>query len=253
MNRQQNTSNKTLCADKAEIERFNALATTWWDPDGPMWPLHKLNALRAPFVIESVLKHVTSDADRTSLNGIRILDIGCGAGLLSEAMARAGATVTGVDPAERNIAIAQWHAQQQGLSIEYVCAGIESMRGRRFDVVLNMEVVEHVNDLPAFMRACNLCVDDGGLQIVATLNRTLKAFVFAIVGAEYVLRWLPRGTHHWRKFVKPSEMSALLSDGNLKVIDQAGVAVQPLTRVYRITSDTSVNYMLIAQSTRGDT
>ncbi len=193
-----------------EIARFNTLASTWWDPTGPMWPLHRLNALRAPFVREAIAVHFQRPVADGSLAGLTVLDIGCGAGLLSEAMARAGAVVTGVDPAERNIEIARTHAAASGLDIEYLNGSVEQIAGRSFDVVLNMEVVEHVEDLPGFMQACGERVAQEGMQVVATLNRNPKSWLFAIVGAEYVLRWLPRGTHQWRKFVKPDELEDLL-------------------------------------------
>ena len=211
-----------------------------------MWPLHRLNALRAPFVTDAVGAHFGRRLSEQPLQDLTILDIGCGAGLLSEAMARAGARVTGVDPAERNITIAAAHAREQNLDIEYIHGTIGTVEGRQFDVVLNMEVVEHVENLPGFLYACGQRVARGGMQLVATLNRNPKSWLFAIVGAEYVLRWLPRGTHQWRKFVKPQELRAMLNASGLEVESAAGVAINPFTRGYRITSDTSVNYMLVA-------
>ena len=211
-----------------------------------MWPLHRLNSLRVPYVKEAVARHFMRRASDLPLSGLSVLDIGCGAGLLSEAMARAGASVTGVDPAEKNIAIASAHAVSQGLDIEYIHGTIGNVDGRCFDIVLNMEVVEHVENLPAFMYACCQRVSRGGLQVVATLNRNPKSWLFAIIGAEYVLRWLPRGTHQWRKFVKPREMVAMLGESEMQVTATAGVGINPLTRAYRITSDTSVNYMLVS-------
>ncbi|MEM1186883.1 MAG: bifunctional 2-polyprenyl-6-hydroxyphenol methylase/3-demethylubiquinol 3-O-methyltransferase UbiG [Pseudomonadota bacterium] len=240
------TRDRPPSVNGAEIERYNRLAQTWWDADGPMWPLHRLNALRVPFVNEAVIRHFERKASELPLAGLSVLDIGCGAGLLSEAMARAGASVTGVDPAEKNIAIASTHAAKQGMDIEYIHGTIGNVDGRCFDVVLNMEVVEHVENLPAFMYACCQRVSRGGLQVVATLNRNPKSWLVAIVGAEYVLRWLPRGTHQWRKFVKPAELATMLNNADLRVTATAGVGINPLTRAYRITSDTSVNYMLVA-------
>ena len=186
------------------------------------------------------------NSESQSLKGVTILDIGCGAGLLSEAMAAQGATVTGVDPAGRSIAIARQHAAAAHLDIEYIEGSIEQVGARTFDVVLNMEVIEHVEDLEGFMRLCSQAVAPGGLEIVATLNRNLKSFLFAIIGAEYVLRWLPRGTHDWRKFVTPSELSVLLRKSNLEPLNSAGVSVNPLTRAYRVVEDLSVNYMIVA-------
>ena len=232
--------------DANEVARYNQLAQTWWDPTGPMWPLHRLNALRVPYVKEAVAAHFGRASEARPLEGLSVLDIGCGAGLLSEAMARAGARVTGVDPAERNIAIASAHAAEQGLDIEYINGTIGSVDGRQFDIVLNMEVVEHVENLPGFMYACCQRVAAGGMQVVATLNRNPKSWLFAIVGAEYVLRWLPRGTHQWRKFVTPREMSAMLGASQFSVTATAGVGINPITRAYRVTSDTSVNYMVVA-------
>ena len=237
-----NLHHDPLAPVQKELDQFNGLAGVWWDASGPMWPLHKLNHLRAPFVQQSIQTHFGAD----SLEGITILDIGCGAGLLSEAMAELGATVTGVDPATRNILIARQHAQQSNLNIEYLEGSIEVVANRCFDVVLNMEVVEHVEDLKAFMSACNQAVAPGGLEIVATLNRNIRSFVFAILGAEYILRWLPKGTHQWRKFVTPTELKRLLAADALQTFDQAGVSVNPFTRAYRVCKDTRVNYMVLA-------
>ena len=233
------------------VDQFNRLAETWWNASGVMWPLHKLNHLRVPFVTEAVKQHFgrtnkQQETEAQSLEGVTVLDIGCGAGLLSEAMAAQGARVTGVDPAARSIAIARQHAAASDLCIEYIEGSIEQVQGRSFDVVLNMEVVEHVDDLEYFMTLCNAAVAPGGLEIVATLNRNLKSFLFAIVGAEYVLGWLPKGTHDWRKFVTPKELRALLSQNGMKAFKSAGVSVNPVTRVYRVTDDVSVNYMILA-------
>lgn len=242
---------KTESMSAFEVDRFNRLAETWWDSAGVMWPLHKLNLLRVPFVAHAIKEHFGGMADRENsesqgLKGLTVLDIGCGAGLLSEAMAAQGATVTGVDPAGRSIAIARQHAAASHLDIEYIEGSIEQVGARTFDVVLNMEVIEHVEDLEGFMRLCSQAVAPGGLEIVATLNRNLKSFLFAIIGAEYVLRWLPRGTHDWRKFVTPTELSVLLRKSNLEPLNSAGVAVNPLTRAYRVVEDLSVNYMIVA-------
>lgn len=235
----------------SDVDQFNRLAEIWWDSAGVMWPLHKLNQLRVPFVARAIKRHFGRMAERQnselqSLKGVTILDIGCGAGLLSEAMAAEGATVTGVDPAARSIAIARQHAAANHLDIEYIEGSIEQVGSRTFDVVLNMEVVEHVEDLEGFMRLCSEAVAPGGLEIVATLNRNLKSFLFAIIGAEYVLRWLPRGTHDWRKFVTPTELNVLLRRSDLEPLKSAGVSVNPLTRTYQVVEDLSVNYMIVA-------
>lgn len=230
-----------------EIARFNQLAETWWDPSGSMWPLHRLNALRAPFILESIKRHLAPNAGGTlPLHGLTVLDIGCGAGLLSEAMARQGARVTGVDPARRNIEIATHHAGDQGLQIEYLEGSTHDLQSRQFDVVLNMEVVEHVENVQSFMRDCCALVSPGGMHFVATINRNPISFLFAIVGAEYVLRWLPRGTHHWSKFVTPAEAIAMLKAGGFSVVETRGVSVNPVTRNYKLTRSTRVNYMLAA-------
>ena len=240
--------NAISTASEDEIARFNALAATWWDPAGPMWPLHRLNAVRVPFIVDTLRQAAlaTGPPDRC-LHGLRILDIGCGAGLLSESMAALGADVTGVDPAERNIAIAQNHARASGLAVRYLHGSIDTLELGQFDVVLNMEVVEHVENLGLFMARCCAATAAGGLQFLATINRNPLSWLVAIVGAEYVLRWLPRGTHQWRKFVKPAEAATLLGDGGLEVIASRGVSVNPLTRGYRITDFLGVNYMLAAR------
>ena len=240
--------NTATTTNERELRRFNELATTWWDPEGPMWPLHKLNALRVPFIL-SVLDQqgLTSGSGERCLSGLRVLDIGCGAGLLSESMARLGAFVTGVDPAERNIAMARAHAQAAGLDINYLQGSVDALENGKFDVVLNMEVVEHVENLEVFMSGCCELTHPGGLQFLATINRNPLSWLVAIVGAEYLLRWLPRGTHQWRKFVKPDEAAKLLEDGGLDVITRRGVSVNPINRAYRITDFTGVNYMLAAR------
>ena len=237
----------TRTVDPQEIARFNTLAETWWDPAGAMWPLHRLNALRAPFILDNIKRHLTVSAgDTLPLQGLTVLDIGCGAGLLSEAMARQGAQVTGVDPAKRNIEIARHHARDQGLTIEYLEGTAEDLQGRQFDVVLNMEVVEHVENVAAFMRSCCALVQPGGMHFVATINRNPISFLVAIVGAEYVLRWLPRGTHHWRNFVTPGEAVGMLEEGGFCVAEIRGVSINPFTRRYNLTQSARVNYMLVA-------
>lgn len=231
-----------------EIMRFSRLAEQWWDPAGPMWPLHKLNTLRAPYIADTIQRQLFDD-DRPagSLAGLKILDIGCGAGLLSESMAVLGAQVTGVDPTAKNIAIARAHAASTGLDIDYRQGAVEDLPQQEFDVVLNMEVVEHVESLSGFMQRCCSLTRTGGLQFVATINRNLLSLMVAIVGAEYVLRWLPRGTHQWRKFVKPAEMASMLKAGKHRIVDSRGVAVNPFTKHYRLTHSDRVNYMLAAR------
>jgi 2-polyprenyl-6-hydroxyphenyl methylase/3-demethylubiquinone-9 3-methyltransferase len=230
----------------AEVEKFSALAATWWDPQGPMWPLHKLNALRAPFIAQSIAAHLHHQppAGELPLAGLSVLDIGCSAGLLSESMAALGARVTGIDPAAKNIAIAQQHASSMGYSINYLQGVAEDLIPQHFDVVLNMEVVEHVDALPLFMQQCCQLTHPGGMQFVATINRNLLSLVVAIFGAEYVLRWLPRGTHQWRKFVTPGELVAMLDEGGFSIVERRGVSVNPFTKGYRLTGHERVNYML---------
>ena len=213
-----------------------------------MWPLHRLNALRTPYIVERLCTDLDrSPADPAALDGLRVLDIGCAAGLLSEALARRGAAVMGIDASRRNIEIARSHSTVEGLAIDYRSTPIEALDTEPFDVVLNMEVVEHVADLPRFMhQACRLTAP-GGHQFLATLNRTAKSFLFAIVGAEYVLRWLPRGTHQWHKFVTPEELTALLNSRGLRVDDATGVHINPFTRAYRLGPGLGVNYMMTAR------
>lgn len=235
--------------DQREVEFYSALADTWWDADGPFWPLHQLNELRTAYILEKLCGHFGRDATSDEpLNGLRILDVGCGGGILSESMARYGASVTGIDVVEKNIRIAALHAAQQDLEIEYSVTTASSLAetGEVFDVVLNMEVVEHVADVDAFMRDCCRLVSDKGVMFVATINRNPVSWLFAIVGAEYILRWLPRGTHRWSWFRKPVETAEQLADGGLLVKDSAGVAANPFNRRLRMTTSTTVNYMLFA-------
>ena len=241
-------SDKTTI-DRDEIAKFGALAGSWWDPEGSMRPLHRLNPTRLAFIRDHTCAHFDRDpASDRPLAGLEVLDVGCGGGLLCEPLARLGAEVTGIDASQDAIEIADWHAQQSDLAIAYLCTTAEdlSATGRRFDLVVNMEVVEHVADVAHFMDASCSLVKPGGAMAMATLNRTPKAFLLAVLGAEYVLRWLPRGTHQWRKFVKPAEAAGLLNLGGLDIISERGVSVNPLTHGYRLTGFTGVNYMLAA-------
>jgi 2-polyprenyl-6-hydroxyphenyl methylase/3-demethylubiquinone-9 3-methyltransferase len=248
-----NSQASSSTIDPAEVERFAALAREWWDERGKMGVLHKFNPLRLRYIKEAACRQFERDARRLdSLAGLRILDIGCGGGILSEPLARLGATVMGADPAEENIAAARMHAGPAGLSIDYRATTAEALAdaGERFDVVLAMEVVEHVADLALFVRRCAEMVTPGGLMIAATINRTLKSFALAIVGAEYVLRWLPRGTHQWDKFVTPDELEAALTRNGLRVIEDAGVVYNLLADRWQISDDMDVNYMLTAAKDR---
>lgn len=236
--------------DPAEVERYRRLASMWWQPDGPMWPLHVLNALRKDWIRDRLCAALERDpGGARPLAGLDILDIGCGGGLLSEAMAGMGASVHGVDVVERNIDIAGEHAQAQGLRIDYEHASAERLaeRGASYDVVLNMEVVEHVADLAAFMDAVNALVRPGGHTFVSTLNRNAVSFVVGIIGAEYLFRILPRGTHQWSRFVRPRELAAHLERGGLHVRASTGVRVNPITRRMSLTPSTRVNYMVFAR------
>ena len=239
--------NPDTTVDPREVEFYTRLAHTWWDREGPFWPLHKLNELRVDYIKEKLCRHFGLDRDaERPLQGLQVLDVGCGGGILSESMAGLGANVTGIDVVEKNIRIAALHAEQNNLNIDYrvATAGEVATSGSSFDVVLNMEVVEHVADVGQFMRDCVRLTADNGVMFVATINRTLKAWLFAIIGAEYVLRLLPRGTHRWSMFQKPEEITAHLAGGGLTPEDTVGVAVNPFARSLSITSSSAVNYMM---------
>lgn len=236
-------------ADPEEIARFDALADTWWDESGPMAPLHRLNPTRIAFIRDAVVRHWRRNAEGIApLAGLDLVDVGCGGGLIAEPMTRLGARVTGLDPAERNLAAAEAHARLMDLDIRYRAEAIESLAaaGESFDIVLAMEVVEHVADLDAFLAAAARCTRPGGLLFVATLNRTAKSFATAIVGAEYILGWLPRGTHQWRRFVRPAEIAGRLQRDGLFTDDIAGMTYDPLSGTWRLSRDVSVNYILCA-------
>lgn len=235
--------------DAQEIAKFSAMAAEWWDPHGKFRPLHKFNPVRLGFIREHVTAHFGRPATGDKpLEGLKLLDIGCGGGLLSEPMTRLGAQVTGADAGEKNIKTASVHAAEQGLQIDYRATTAEALAqsGEQFDVILNMEVIEHVADTSAFMKACGECLRPGGLMIVATLNRTARAFALAIVGAEYVLGWLPRGTHEWSKFITPDEMRRMMSDAALTPGPLTGVSYNPLADRWSISQDAAVNYMMTA-------
>src|SRR5499433_3350684 len=236
--------------DADEVARFSALAEEWWDFGGKMGMLHKFNPVRLATIKEATCRQFGRDPKRLdALSGLRFLDIGCGGGILSEPLARLGAAVVGADPAVPNIEAAKLHAAGQELSIDYRATTAEALAdaGERFDVVLAMEVVEHVADLNLFVRRCAEMVKPGGLMVVATINRTLKSFALAIVGAEYILGLLPRGTHHWDKLVRPDELEALLERNGLKVIDERGVALDFLAGELKLSNDMDVNYMMLAE------
>jgi 2-polyprenyl-6-hydroxyphenyl methylase/3-demethylubiquinone-9 3-methyltransferase len=235
--------------DPREVERFARMAATWWDPRGAMAPLHKLNPVRLAYVRDRAAEQFGRDPKLLGcLKGLRVLDIGCGGGLLAEPLARLGADMVGIDPAVENVEIARAHAAETGVTVDYRATLAETLAeaGERFDVVLAMEVVEHVVDVPSFVATCASMVKPGGLLMMATLNRTLKSFALAIVGAEYILRWLPRGTHQWDKFVKPEELETAIEGAGLRVIGERGVIYNPLADRWQLSSDMDVNYMLAA-------
>ena len=236
--------------DEDEVARFARLARRWWDANGPMAPLHKLNPVRLGCIRDHAAAHFDRDPARLdSLKRLRILDIGCGGGVLSEPLARLGAAVVGADPAEDNIEAAQLHAAQAGLKIDYRCTTAEALKeaGESFDVVLAMEVVEHVADFNLFIELCAAMVRPGGLLFVATLNRTAKSFALAIVGAEYILRWLPRGTHQWDKFITPEELEIAIEDSGLHVVNESGVIYNLFADRWQLSTDMDINYMVVAE------
>ncbi len=246
------TSSATRAAttvDAAEVERFSALAAEWWNPEGKFAVLHRFNPVRIAYIREQATARLGRDPlTRHPFEALDLLDIGCGGGLISEPMTRLGARVTGIDPSEKNIRTAAVHAEETGLTIDYRAVTAEALAetGARFDIVLNMEVIEHVADPALFLRTCARLIKPGGIMVLATINRTLKAFGLAIVGAEYILGWLPRGTHQWEKFITPDELRAELSRSGMAVADLTGVVFNPLANEWRRSPDTAVNYMLVA-------
>jgi 2-polyprenyl-6-hydroxyphenyl methylase/3-demethylubiquinone-9 3-methyltransferase len=248
MNGQHSADGGTI--DRDEVERFSRLAGQWWDPRGPMAALHKFNPVRLTYIRDRAAAHFGRDPARLdSLAGLRILDIGCGGGILCEPLARLGAAVVGADPSERNIAAARHHAERSGIVVDYRDTTAEALAqaGETFDIVLAMEVVEHVADVGLFVRLAAALVKPGGLVFVATLNRTAKSFALAIVGAEYILRWLPRGTHQWDKFVTPNELEIALTQGGLHIAGETGVIYNLFADRWQMAADMDVNYMMVAE------
>jgi 2-polyprenyl-6-hydroxyphenyl methylase/3-demethylubiquinone-9 3-methyltransferase len=236
--------------DPSEIEKFSKMAAEWWNPKGKFGVLHVFNPVRIGYIREQVCARFARDPHAPQpFAGLRFLDIGCGGGLLTEPMARLGAEIVGVDPSEKNIKTASVHAGEQGLAIDYRCSTAEALAaaGEKFDVILNMEVIEHVADPAAFVAICASMVKPEGVMFVSTINRTLKAFGLAIIGAEYVLRWLPKGTHQWEKFITPDELKHWLKESQLAVRGANGVTFHPLENTWKLSGDLSVNYMFIAQ------
>ena len=235
---------KNSTINKKEIEKFSRLAEEWWNPTGKFKPLHKFNPIRIAYIRDNIIKTLKLKDKNKPLEKIKILDIGCGGGLLSEPMCRMGAQVTGIDASEKNINIAKLHAKKDNLKIKYYCASPENFKiNDKFDVILNMEIVEHVQDVNFFLQSCSKLLKSHGIMFVATLNKTLKSFFFAIVGAEYVLKWLPIGTHEWDKFIKPNKLVDILEKSNLKLDKLDGMKFNLITDEWKLSSDKSINYI----------
>ena len=230
--------------NKKEIDKFSKMANEWWDPEGKFKPLHKFNPTRIKYIKENIINNFKLKNKFRPLSGINILDIGCGGGLLSEPMSRMGANVTGIDASDKNIKIAKLHSKKNKLKINYVCSSPEKLKiTKKFDVILNMEIVEHVEDIDFFLKSCSKLLKKDGLMFVATINKTLKSYIFAIVGAEYVLRWLPIGTHEWEKFVKPEDLKKILMKYDLSLNKLEGMNFNIIKDEWSISRDLSVNYI----------
>ena len=230
--------------NKKEIDKFSKMADEWWDSEGKFKPLHKFNPTRIKYIKENIINNFKLKNKSKPLSGISILDIGCGGGLLSEPMSRMGANVTGIDASDKNIKIAKLHSKKNKLKINYLCSSPEKLKvTKKFDVILNMEIVEHVEDIDFFLKSCSKLLKKNGLMFVATINKTLKSYIFAIVGAEYVLRWLPIGTHEWEKFVKPEDLKKILKKYDLSLNKLEGMNFNIIKDEWSISSDLSVNYI----------
>ncbi len=235
---------KNNTINKKEIEKFSKIAEEWWNPEGKFKPLHKFNPIRISYIKENIINSFKLNNINKPLDNVRILDIGCGGGLLSEPMCRLGAQVFGIDASERNISIAKLHAKKNNLNIDYKCASPENFKTEtKFDVILNMEIVEHVEDINFFLESCSKLLKKNGIMFVATINRTLKSYLFAIIGAEYILRWLPIGTHDWEKFVPPDELIRIQDKNNLKLENLVGMKFNLIKDEWKISNDQSINYI----------
>ena len=235
---------KTNTINKKEIEKFSKIAEEWWNPEGKFKPLHKFNPIRISYIKENIIKTFKINQTKTPLKNLRILDIGCGGGLLSEPMSRLVAEVTAIDASKKNITVAKLHSKKNNLKINYICTSPEKLKIKnKFDVILNMEIVEHVEDVNFFLRSCSELLKKNGIMFVATLNKTLKSYVFAIIGAEYILRWLPIGTHEWEKFLTPDELTSILKKNNLKMEKIDGMKFNIFNDKWNISEDKSINYI----------
>ena len=235
---------KSNTINKKEIEKFSKIAEEWWNPEGKFKPLHKFNPIRISYIMNSIMKSFNIQNNKKPLKKIKILDVGCGGGLLSEPMQRLGADVTGIDASYKNIEIAKIHAKKNNLDIRYLCTSPENLQIKtKFDVILNMEIVEHVEDVDFFLKSCSNLLKKDGIMFVATLNKTLKSYFFAIIGAEYVLRWLPIGTHEWEKFVKPEDLINILKKHSLKLESLDGMKFNIIKNEWAISLDKSINYI----------
>ena len=235
--------------DSYEVEYYQKMARMWWDTSGPFWPLHRLNKLRIQWIQHTLSEYCYCTNEHKPLNGLSVLDVGCGGGILAESLAKLGARVHAIDVVEKNIHIARAHARNNNLDIQYSHATVESLvdSNEKYDVVFNMEVVEHVADLDTFLNACASVVRPGGCMFVATINRTVIAYLSAIIGAEYILRWLPKGTHRYSMLRKPNEIVSLLASNQIECKEKIGVGVNPFTRKFSLRNNTNINYMLFTQ------
>ncbi len=235
---------KNNTINKKEIEKFSKIAEEWWNPEGKFKPLHKFNPIRISYIRENIIKTFKLENKKKPLQNIKILDVGCGGGLLSEPMSRLGAEVTGIDASDKNINVAKIHSKKNNLKIDYFCSSPENFKIKeKFDVILNMEIVEHVEDVKFFLKSCNNLLKENGIMFVATLNKTLKSYIFAIVGAEYILRWLPIGTHQWEKFLKPEELISIQKENNFRLDRIDGMSFNILKDKWSLSNDKSVNYI----------
>ena len=235
---------KSNTINKKEIEKFSKIAEEWWNPNGKFKPLHKFNPIRISYIKENIVKSLKIKQNKNPLKKIRILDIGCGGGLLSEPMCRLGAEVTAIDASKKNIAVAKLHSKKNNLKINYICASPEKLKTKKkFDVILNMEIIEHVEDVKFFLKSCSNLLKKNGIMFVATLNKTLKSYAFAIVGAEYIFKWLPIGTHDWEKFITPDDLIYILKKNDVRLDRLDGMKFNLVTDRWKISDDKSVNYI----------